>query len=116
MVCLFYFTVFLVFFFNLVGFYLLILFVFLDVFLPSPEDLLVNLAERRTAIVELLAALPERHGSPSPAATQSALGAALQAAQKLMVMIFIDKHLHMYIHLNWISLCLEFANGYERNH
>lgn len=58
-------------------------------FLPSPEDLLVNLAEKRTAILELLTALPERHGNPSPAATQSALGAALQAAHKLMVIFFI---------------------------
>lgn len=53
-----------------------------DVFLPSPESLLVNLGERRELVKELLTVLPQRycaHGVPG-----SALGAALQAAYKLM--------------------------------
>ncbi|KAM3961962.1 LOW QUALITY PROTEIN: protein transport protein Sec24AB [Aphomia sociella] len=53
-----------------------------DVFLPSPESLLVNLGERRELIRELLSGLPQRHSQPGPPA--SALGAALQAAYKLM--------------------------------
>ncbi|XP_059048258.1 protein transport protein Sec24A [Achroia grisella] len=53
-----------------------------DVFLPSPESLLVNLGERRELIKELLTVLPQRHSTPGVAA--SALGAALQAAYKLM--------------------------------
>ncbi|GBP19739.1 Protein transport protein Sec24A [Eumeta japonica] len=53
-----------------------------DVFLPSPESLLVNLNERYELIMELLSVLPKRHsGLAAPA---SALGAALQAGYKLM--------------------------------
>ncbi|CAG9785272.1 unnamed protein product [Diatraea saccharalis] len=56
-----------------------------DVFLPSPESLLVNLGERRELVRELLGALPVRYAAPpAPAASASALGAALQAAYKLM--------------------------------
>ncbi|KPI98028.1 Protein transport protein Sec24A [Papilio xuthus] len=53
-----------------------------DVFLPSPESLLVNLGECRDMILELLTALPRRHSAPG--VPVSALGAALQAAYKLM--------------------------------
>ncbi|XP_028160482.1 protein transport protein Sec24B [Ostrinia furnacalis] len=53
-----------------------------DVFLPSPESLLVNLGERREMIKELLTVLPQRYSAPGVPA--SALGAALQAAYKLM--------------------------------
>lgn len=53
-----------------------------DVFLPSPESLLVNLGERRELVKELLTVLPQRYSTPSTPA--SALGAALQAAYKLM--------------------------------
>lgn len=53
-----------------------------DVFLPSPESLLVNLGERRELVKELLSILPQRHSQPGAAAC--ALGAALQAAYKLM--------------------------------
>ncbi|XP_075970231.1 protein transport protein Sec24AB [Anticarsia gemmatalis] len=53
-----------------------------DVFLPSPSSLLVNLGERRELVRELLAALPQRYSAP--AAPACALGAALQAAYKLM--------------------------------
>lgn len=56
---------------------------FTDVFLPSPESLLVNLGERRELVKELLTVLPQRYSTPSTPA--SALGAALQAAYKLMV-------------------------------
>ncbi|XP_013184466.2 protein transport protein Sec24A [Amyelois transitella] len=60
-----------------------------DVFLPSPESLVVNRDERRELVRELLAVLPQRHaapGAPHAAAASSAcaLGAALQAAYKLM--------------------------------
>ncbi|XP_026328680.1 protein transport protein Sec24A [Hyposmocoma kahamanoa] len=53
-----------------------------DVFLPSPESLLVNLGERRELIKELLTVLPQRHSGLGVSAC--ALGAALQAAYKLM--------------------------------
>ncbi|XP_037874702.1 protein transport protein Sec24A [Bombyx mori] len=57
-----------------------------DIFLPSPESLLVNLGERREAVCALLGALPAR-AAPAPrgpAPPASALGAALQAAYRLM--------------------------------
>ncbi|KAJ8732247.1 hypothetical protein PYW08_014977 [Mythimna loreyi] len=53
-----------------------------DVFLPSPESLLVNLGERRELVKELLTVLPQRYSTPATPA--SALGAALQAGYKLM--------------------------------
>ncbi|XP_038210200.1 protein transport protein Sec24A [Zerene cesonia] len=53
-----------------------------EVFLPSPESLLVNLGEHREMVRELLALLPDRFAAPG--APASALGAALQAAYKLM--------------------------------
>ncbi|XP_032511494.2 protein transport protein Sec24A [Danaus plexippus] len=53
-----------------------------EVFLPSPESLLVNLLEHRAIVVELLSVLPRRYSSPT--APASALGPALQAAYKLM--------------------------------
>ncbi|XP_068630265.1 protein transport protein Sec24A [Battus philenor] len=53
-----------------------------DVFLPSPESLLVNLGECRDMIKELLRVLPQRYSTPG--VPVSALGAALQAAYKLM--------------------------------
>uniref|UniRef100_A0A1B0D4N5 Uncharacterized protein n=1 Tax=Phlebotomus papatasi TaxID=29031 RepID=A0A1B0D4N5_PHLPP len=53
-----------------------------DVFLPCPDNLLVNLKECRELIKELLLQLPKRFsGVHEP---KSALGAALQAAFKLM--------------------------------
>ncbi|CAH0727959.1 unnamed protein product, partial [Brenthis ino] len=56
-----------------------------DVFLPSPESLLVNLGEHRELVLELLSLLPARHAPhAAPAAHACALGAALQAAYKLM--------------------------------
>ncbi|XP_072941017.1 protein transport protein Sec24A [Epargyreus clarus] len=53
-----------------------------DIFLPSPESLLVNLGEYREMIKELLTVLPQRYSTPG--VPVSALGAALQAAYKLI--------------------------------
>ncbi|XP_053603191.1 protein transport protein Sec24B isoform X2 [Plodia interpunctella] len=56
-----------------------------DVFLPSPESLVVNVGERRELIRELLGVLGARHSAPAaPGSSACALGAALQAAYKLM--------------------------------
>jgi protein transport protein SEC24 len=53
-----------------------------DLFVPLPDDLLVNLAESRESIDMLLDSLPQMHASsPSPA---SCLGAALTAAYRVM--------------------------------
>jgi len=52
-----------------------------DVFLPSPSDLLVNLNEARALVINLLNDLPSMFAANNQ--TQSALGAALQAAYKL---------------------------------
>lgn len=54
-----------------------------DIFVPNPEDLLVNLEQSRPLVEDFLTMLPEAHSSACH--TQSALGAALQAAYKLMV-------------------------------
>jgi protein transport protein SEC24 len=56
---------------------------FVDVFLPTPDNLLVNLKECRELINDLLQQLPKRFASEHD--NKSALGAALQAALKLMV-------------------------------
>ncbi|XP_047985973.1 protein transport protein Sec24A [Leguminivora glycinivorella] len=53
-----------------------------DIFLPSPESLLVNLGERKELVKELLSVLGARRSAG--AAGPSALGAALQAGYKLM--------------------------------
>lgn len=58
-----------------------------DVFLPTNEDLLVNYEERKPVIEQLLQNLPEIHSSENNYAeddTYSALGSALQIANKLM--------------------------------
>ncbi len=54
-----------------------------DVFLPKPTDLLVNLAESRSAIENLLGRLNDMFQDNT--VIGSALGPALQAAFKLMV-------------------------------
>lgn len=54
-----------------------------DVFLPCPDNLLVNLKECRELINDLLQQLPKRFANEHD--NKSALGAALQAAFKLMV-------------------------------
>ncbi|OAD61626.1 Protein transport protein Sec24B, partial [Eufriesea mexicana] len=53
-----------------------------DVFLPCPENLIVNMKEREELIRDLLAQLPTKFQGTHD--TNSALGAALQAAYKLM--------------------------------
>ncbi|MCL4116854.1 UNVERIFIED_CONTAM: hypothetical protein GTU68_041058 [Idotea baltica] len=53
-----------------------------DVFIPCPQDLLVNLEESRSLIEDLLVTLPETHAHTCH--TQTALGAALTAAYKLI--------------------------------
>ncbi|XP_016374670.1 protein transport protein Sec24A [Sinocyclocheilus rhinocerous] len=53
-----------------------------DVFLPTPDSLLVNLSECRELVQDLLASLPQMFGQTME--TQSALGPALQAAFKLL--------------------------------
>lgn len=54
-----------------------------DVFLPQPNDLLVNLAEAQSAVTTLLNKLPALFAD-SPT-LDSALGPALQASFKLIV-------------------------------
>nr|NVI77946.1 Sec24AB ortholog [Cucujiformia] len=53
-----------------------------DVFLPSPDNLLVNLKDRLDLIKDLLNQLPTKYNSSYD--NNSALGAALQAAHKMM--------------------------------
>jgi ABC-type transporter Mla subunit MlaD len=54
-----------------------------DVFLPKPSDILVNLAEAKTAIESLLSRLSDMFKDTHNVG--NALGAALQAAFKLVV-------------------------------
>ncbi|KAG0725241.1 Protein transport protein Sec24B [Chionoecetes opilio] len=53
-----------------------------DMFIPNPDDLLVNLDQSRSLVEDFLTMLPEAHAAACN--TQSALGAALLAAYKLM--------------------------------
>ncbi|XP_022902983.2 protein transport protein Sec24A [Onthophagus taurus] len=52
-----------------------------DVFIPCPDNLLVNLKDRIDLITDLLSQLPMRFSNTND--TNSALGAALQAAHKM---------------------------------
>ena len=70
-----------------------ITFLFADIFLPSPSDLLVNLQQNRGLVIQLLEELPKMFEDSH--ATESALGAALQAAYKLASPT--GKHLLLYI-------------------
>ena len=54
-----------------------------DPFLPFPDNLLVNLKECKELIKDLLVQLPKRFANSYD--SNSALGAALQVANKLMV-------------------------------
>lgn len=63
--------------------YLIIKNIYTDVFLPCPENLIVNLKEREELVRDLLTQLPIKFQGTHD--TNSALGAALQAAYKLMV-------------------------------
>lgn len=56
-----------------------------DPFLPCPDNLLINLNECKELIKDLLTQLPTRFAHTHD--TNSALGAALQVAFKLMVSI-----------------------------
>ncbi|XP_028130763.1 protein transport protein Sec24A [Diabrotica virgifera virgifera] len=53
-----------------------------DIFLPTPDNLLVNLKDRMDLIADLLRLLPNRFANTFD--TNSALGAALQVAFKMM--------------------------------
>lgn len=53
-----------------------------DIYLPCPNDLLVNLNESKKLVIDLLEKLPTKFTSSQE--TSSALGAALQAAYKLV--------------------------------
>ncbi|XP_035382856.1 protein transport protein Sec24A isoform X3 [Electrophorus electricus] len=53
-----------------------------DIFLPTPDSLLVNLSECKELVQDLLKSLPQMFAKTME--TQSALGPALQAAFKLM--------------------------------
>ena len=57
------------------------MFDFADMFLPSPSDLLVNLADCKGLVEQLLEELP--HMVSTGTSTESALGAALQAAFRI---------------------------------
>mmetsp|Transcript_23629 Transcript_23629/g.43888 ORF Transcript_23629/g.43888 Transcript_23629/m.43888 type:complete len:1164 (+) Transcript_23629:320-3811(+) len=56
-----------------------------QLFLPCPEDLLVNLADSRDVVEMLLDSLPRIHGKNS--SHEVAVGAAIQAAYRIMVHI-----------------------------
>ena len=56
---------------------------FSDIFLPCPDNLLVNLSECRSLVEDLLNQLPRMFDNNME--TRSAMGAALQAAYKMMV-------------------------------
>lgn len=60
-------------------------FSFTDVFLPCPDNLLVNLHESKELILDLLNQIPSLFQENLE--TGSALGAALQAAHKLVVSV-----------------------------
>lgn len=53
-----------------------------DIFLPCPDNLLVNLKDRSDLLIDLLTQLPTRYINTYD--NNSALGAALQAAHKMM--------------------------------
>lgn len=61
---------------------------FSDIFLPCPDDLLVNLQESKSLVTDLLTRLPTLF--ENNVETRSALGAALQAAFKMTVRYFIE--------------------------
>ena len=62
---------------------IVIFFIFSDIFLPCPDNLLVNLSECRSLVEDLLNQLPRMFDNNME--TRSAMGAALQAAYKMMV-------------------------------
>ena len=69
-----------------------------DVFLPKPNDLLVNIAESRTSLEALLGRIGDMFQDNS--IIGSAMGPALQAGFKLMVRIF---NCPCYFILSWLT-------------
>lgn len=65
-----------------------------DVFIPCPENLLVNLHEQFELIKDLLEQIPEKFKESYD--TNCALGAALQAAHKLMVLFLLACYSHTF--------------------
>lgn len=65
-----------------------------DMFLPSPSDLLVNLSDCKPLVQQLLAELPSMFKESF--STDSALGAALQAAYKMASPTGEQKKWHWY--------------------
>jgi protein transport protein SEC24 len=55
-----------------------------DIFLPSPEDLLVTLKDARELVTQLLTSLPRLFAGPASASSDSCLSAALLVAKELM--------------------------------
>jgi hypothetical protein len=62
-----------------------------DVFLPKPNDLLVNLSECRTAVESLLGRLNDMFADNHTIG--SALGPALQSGFKLIVCFLVVRHI-----------------------
>jgi hypothetical protein len=60
-----------------------------DIFIPTPDDLLVNLKESKAVIESLLTKLPKLHASSQ--SVDSALGPALQAAFGIVVCSMFSK-------------------------
>ena len=59
---------------------------FADIFIPSPDNLVVNLHESKDLVCDLLAQLPQMFEKNMD--TGSALGAAIQAAYKMVVSVW----------------------------
>lgn len=74
----------------------------IDVFLPYPDNLLVNLKECKELIKDLLKQLPKRFEHTHD--THSALGAALQVAFKMMVSV-VPKWRSMQVYSDIILFC-----------
>ena len=72
-----------------------------DVFLPKPNDLLVNLTESRAALEALLGKLNDMFAENHVAG--SALGPALQAGFKLMVGSFSTPSPPKVLNLSWVQ-------------
>ncbi len=62
---------------------------FSDIFIPSPDNLVVNLHESKDLVVDLLSTLPQMFEKNMD--TGSALGAAIQAAYKMVVSVAMKK-------------------------
>lgn len=92
------------FFFGLSIFKSLFYHILVEIFLPCPENLLANLGERKELIQNLLLLLPTKFSEQYD--TGSALGAALQAAFKLMVRFSFSFIILMSAYIWFCFLCL----------